>query len=301
MRSFLLSITLCALTLGFVACPNSCGAKKSAASTGAKQVKTFPSLDFGTLDSAKQEAFANIVNAEICPCGCAKTFAECLAPGAHCEPAKVFAQWIIRMLAEDVPADKLAVVVSHEITDGFAAKPAHIETQGFGTKGSDNAKNVIVEFADFQCTHCKAATEELNKYVHKKEADIMLVYKHFPLHDVHDMAKKSALAVEAAGHQGKFWDMHMAIFMNQTRLSDKLINELAKEVGLKLSQFEKDLKSPAIAARVEQSIEEGKRLGIHSTPAIFINGRPFHLAVNEYNLSTRLAMENARSQMKCDP
>jgi hypothetical protein len=301
MRLFFFLFGLSAFVMGLGACPKSCSSKTDTSTRAAKpSITDFPNLDLGKLSDAKKNAFSQIVNSEICPCGCAKTFAECLMPDVQCEPARLLAGWIIRMLEDDAPEDKLAVAISHEITDGFTAKQVDIDTKGFARKGNIEAKNVIVEFADFQCAYCKVASEELTKLAQKKDAEFSFVFKHLPL-DLHNMAKKSALAVEAAANQGKFWDMHLALFMNQTRLNDKLIDDLAGQVGLKMSQFRKDMQSRAVTSRVEQSIEEAHRLGIHATPAIFINGRPYHLIVNEYNLSVRLAMEKAREQMKCTP
>ena len=83
----------------------------------------------------------------------------------------------------------------------------------------------------------------------------------------------SALAAMAAAKQGKFWEMHDALFANQSQLSEAKIDELAKQIGLDFTQFKKDENDPRIRQLINRDMVEAQRNGVHGTPTIFINGR----------------------------
>ena len=102
--------------------------------------------------------------------------------------------------------------------------------------------------------------------------DVKLVIKHFPLPS-HDYARKAAIAALAAGKQGKFWEVHEKLFVNQNGLSDTKVEEIAGEIGLDMGQFNKDLKDPAIASLIDRDLSEGRHANIPGTPAVFINGK----------------------------
>jgi hypothetical protein len=122
--------------------------------------------------------------------------------------------------------------------------------------------------------------------------------KHFPL-SFHAMAKKAAVAAEAAGRQNKFWPMHDALFATQDILSDELILGHAKALGLDVARFQKDLADPALAKRVEDSRNEGVGFGIDATPAFFVDGRPYFLHRSVDGFELRLRMDEARASSSC--
>lgn len=102
--------------------------------------------------------------------------------------------------------------------------------------------------------------------------DVKLVVKQFPL-EMHDYAKKAAIAALAAGRQGKFWEMHKKMFASQADLSDAKVEAIAGEIGLDLEQFRKDLKDPSIASLIDRDLNDGRRMSIPGTPAIYVNGK----------------------------
>jgi protein-disulfide isomerase len=114
------------------------------------------------------------------------------------------------------------------------------------------------------------------------------------------MAKKAAIAAEAAGRQGKFWPMHDALFATQDILSDDLIMGHAKALGLDVARFTKDLADPALAKRVEDSRTEGMTFGIDATPAFFVDGRPYFLHRSVDGFELRLRMDAARASSSCN-
>jgi len=101
---------------------------------------------------------------------------------------------------------------------------------------------------------------------------VKVVYKHFPLQN-HKFARKAAAAALAADRQGKFWPFHDRLFDSYNRLSDQKIREIAVSLGLNMETFDKDLKDPAIQAKIRQDFQDGNRADVRGTPAVYINGR----------------------------
>jgi protein-disulfide isomerase len=106
----------------------------------------------------------------------------------------------------------------------------------------------------------------------KNPKDVKLVIKHFPLPS-HNFAKKAAIAALAAEKQGKFWEVHEKLFANQKQLSDAKVEEIARELGLNMEQFEQDLKDPGLQARIDRDLKNGQEANVRGTPSIFLNGK----------------------------
>lgn len=143
---------------------------------------------------------------------------------------------------------------------------------GAALRGPEQAKVSIVEYSDFQCPFCARVVPTLNQIRETYGDQVNLVYKHLPLR-IHPEAQPAAAAAEAAGLQGKFWEMHDKIFAGQRELSDAKYVEWARELGLDLERFDRDRKSEAVRARIAQDEQEAERFGVSGTPAFFINGR----------------------------
>jgi protein-disulfide isomerase len=138
-------------------------------------------------------------------------------------------------------------------------------------KGAKDPKVTIVEFSDFQCPACGQMSGVMNTLVDNFPNDVKLVYRHFPL-SYHEFSKKAAYATEAAGAQGKFWEMHDLLFANQTKLSNDIFDKFAIDLGLNMDQFNKDINSDAIKNKVDRDISEGgNTLGIGGTPTFYFN------------------------------
>ena len=139
-------------------------------------------------------------------------------------------------------------------------------------KGAADAKVTIVEFSDFQCPYCGRVGPTLAKLLEDYPDDVRIVYKHLPL-SFHKDALPAAKASAAASRQGKFWEMHDQLFVNQRDLSEARFAEIAKNLGLDVGQFDEDYKSAAVATEVAQDMSEARRLGVTGTPGFFVNGR----------------------------
>ncbi len=149
------------------------------------------------------------------------------------------------------------------------------------SKGADDAKVVLTEFADFQCPACKSLEPTLAEILTENEGKVRLVFKHFPLYpSPHKNAMVSAYASEAAAKQGKFWEMHDKLFATQEDWAeandpkDKFI-EYARELGLNTDDFSRDLNAEAGKDTIERDKAFGTELKLSGTPTIFVNGEEF--------------------------
>jgi protein-disulfide isomerase len=101
---------------------------------------------------------------------------------------------------------------------------------------------------------------------------VKLVFKNFPL-SRHKYAMKAAMAALAADKYGKFWQFHDQLFNEYNKLNDQKFKEIARNFGLNVEEFEKEMKNPKIAAKIQEDIIDGREAGITGTPTIFVNGR----------------------------
>jgi len=140
-------------------------------------------------------------------------------------------------------------------------------------RGPADAPVTIVEFSDFQCPYCSRATATLKKLDAAYPGKIRLVYRDFPLVQIHPNAARAAEAAACANEQGKFWPMHDAMFEHQDKLAEADLKASAAALGLDAAAFNTCLDSGRHTAEWKKDAAEGDRYGVSSTPAFFINGR----------------------------
>ena len=144
---------------------------------------------------------------------------------------------------------------------------------GYPSRGPANAPVTIVEFADFECPFCGAFYPTL-KLVEKNYADrVRLVYRQFPLTNSHPNAQKAAEASLCANEQRRFWDFYDALFSDQSRLDVPSLKQRAQALGLDVAAFNACLDSGSQAAAIQKDRDDARRMGVNSTPTVFINGR----------------------------
>jgi protein-disulfide isomerase len=139
--------------------------------------------------------------------------------------------------------------------------------------GASHARVTLVEYGDFECPNCKQAAPVVKHLLHKHNGRLRVVFRHFPLEEVHPHAFGAALAAEAAGAQGKFWPMHDLMFENQGRLQARHLREYAQRLDLDMPRYDYEMSDEVYWQRVREDIEGGKRSGARSTPTFFVNGR----------------------------
>ena len=125
---------------------------------------------------------------------------------------------------------------------------------------------MVIEYADLECPYCAKA------HLILKELPITRVFRHFPVTSKHPRARVLAAAAEAAGLQGRFWEMHDSLLEDQGHLDDPHLWDRAQALGLDLDRFEADRRSPEVSARIEADFRSGIRAGVATTPTQFLHG-----------------------------
>ena len=143
------------------------------------------------------------------------------------------------------------------------------------TRGHADAKITLIEYADFECPYCARAHQSLTALLPKYGKDVRLVYRHMPLNDMHPDAQPAAEAAEAADAEGKFWEMHDALFEGQGDLSDEAIVAMATRIGFDADKVQDAWAGGTYVERVESDAAAGRKAGAHRTPTFFINGVQF--------------------------
>jgi len=148
-----------------------------------------------------------------------------------------------------------------------------VATAGYPSRGPANAPVTIVEFADFECPFCGGFYPTL-KLVEKNYADkVRLVYRQFPIPTIHPNAQKAAEASLCANDQRKFWEFYDSLFSDQSHLDIASLKQRAQALGLNTATFNTCLDSGSQAATIQKDRDEAQKIGVNSTPTVFINGR----------------------------
>lgn len=164
------------------------------------------------------------------------------------------------------------VIVAAVLTDGGGADYPVIESER-PFLGRADASVIVQEFSDFQCPACQSAESTVKKIVQDYGDRIRFEYKHFPLTRIHPKAFSAALASECAHDQGKFWEYHDLLFLNQPNFSNPDLESYASQLGLDAASFSACLKSRAKADIVNSNMDEAESLGLTGTPTFFVNGK----------------------------
>jgi NhaA family Na+:H+ antiporter len=142
-------------------------------------------------------------------------------------------------------------------------------------QGLLDAPVIFLEYGDYECPHCLQAHSIIGELQERIGDRISFIYRHFPIRSSHPNAQHAAEAAEAAGAQGKFWEMHDLLFENQDALEDHHLIEYAAQIGLDKEQFQRDLESRRFKDHVEEDFKSGVRSGVNGTPTFYINGERY--------------------------
>jgi cyclophilin family peptidyl-prolyl cis-trans isomerase/protein-disulfide isomerase len=157
-------------------------------------------------------------------------------------------------------------------------------------KGASDAAVTVIEYADFQCPACAGVGPLLDQLLEARQGNVRLVYRHFPLITIHDKAMITAEASEAAGAQGKFWEMHDLLFERQQQWAAKsptdmpdVLSGYAGELGLDVTAFKKALTEHTYQAKVKKQYDDSSALGLPGTPSLIFNN--IHFPLQQLGLS----------------
>lgn len=163
------------------------------------------------------------------------------------------------------------------------------------TSGELDSKIVLIEYGDYQCPPCANAYPVVKQLIDKYSDKILFVFRNFPIPSSHPNAMAAAAAAEAAGLQGKYWEMHDKLYENQSEWSSAnasnrttLFTNYASQIGLNTDQFVKDLSLSTIINKIDFDLAVGKSVGVKATPTFMLNGVNVPLNDLESNITSKL-------------
>src|SRR5579885_2268187 len=221
---------------------------------------SLPKVDFSGLTQAQTARALKLLREQDCSCRCGMKVAECRMK----DPSCAYSRGMASVIAEG-PAEH----------NQLLEDPVKIPVTNAPARGPANAPVTLVEFSDFQCPFCIAATPQLDAVLKAYPSQVKLIFKQFPL-DTHAQAPLAAAAALAAHKQGKFWPMYDGLFAQKGHLSRQGVLTLAGSIGLDMKRFQADLDSPEIKRAVEQDMSDGEHIGVDSTPTLFLNGQRYN-------------------------
>ena len=161
-------------------------------------------------------------------------------------------------------------------------------------QGAVEAPSKLVEYGDYECPYCGEAYAMVKAIQERMGDRLCFAFRNFPLVNAHPHAEHAAEAAEAAGVQGRFWEMHALIFENQRALEDEDLSEYAAEVGLDADRLIADVLAGKHSARVREDIRSGARDGVDGTPTFFVNGVRYDGEVDVDSLVAALKQSHSR-------
>jgi protein-disulfide isomerase len=164
-------------------------------------------------------------------------------------------------------------------------------------RGPDDAPVTLVEYGDFECPYCGRAEPVIRELLASFGDEVRYVWRHLPLNDVHSGAQLSAEAAEAAGAQGRFWEMYDAMLAHQDALTPRDLGRVAEELGLDVERFWSEIRGHEHAPRVAEDVASADASGVSGTPSFFINGRRHQGAYDIDTLSAAVRAARGRAQL----
>jgi protein-disulfide isomerase len=228
-----------------------------------------PGVDVSKLDDFQKKVFFRIANAEASICGQAQSLIA--SAKKDCRRSLNALRYVAKLVEQGYTDSEVSEALGKRYR---TTELKSIDVADAPMKGSAGGKVTIVEFADYECPHCKRLQPVLRQIVDEFHNDVKVYFKHYPLPQ-HTNARLAAEAAVAANKQGKFWAFQDKLWDKQDELSPAVIEKLAKESGLDVAKFRQDLASDAVKARVQKDRDEGQALGLQATPTVYIDGREY--------------------------
>jgi protein-disulfide isomerase len=169
------------------------------------------------------------------------------------------------------------------------------------TKGPSDAPVTLVEYGDYECPHCGRAFPVLEEMRQVLGDSLRFAYRHYPINLSHTHAQVAAEAAEAAGAQGRFWEMHAKLFINQEALDRAALERYAIEIGLDVARFHMELATGAHRDRIWEDLQSAEESGVSWTPTFFINDVRFGYAPDLKGLFEALQTAVAAAQSEPRP
>lgn len=235
-----------------------------------------PGTDFDGLMESDIRAFWRMVEKYPSACGKAQSLEQSVLTDPRCKRSQFAVRYIVRLMK----AHLLPSEVEEAYDQRFNAERVTPDVKNAPLRGPASAPITLIEFADFQCPHCKHLASVLEKIIDDYKGQVKLYYKNYPISASHPDSALAAAAALAAGKQGKFWAFHDKLFASDQLHEDmSVLEKYAKDLKLDMAKWHSD--TEAAKAQVEADHTEGEHLGIDSTPTLYVNGRK-HNGPNTY-------------------
>ena len=211
--------------------------------------------------------------------------------------------WIIAIIVIFVGFVGVAAYFKDRSTDGGPIPTIEVTAEDH-TKG--NGQFTLVEYSDFQCPACRSYYPIVEEFLKQKGEEVTFVYRHFPLPQ-HGNAFPSAQASEAAGNQGKFFEMYSKLFEGQDEWATlsaakafEVFKKYASELGLDMVRFESDYNLKEIKAKIQNSYKGGVALKVDQTPSFFLNGKKIENPQSLEGFLNLIAASTSSSPLQID-
>ncbi|MFN0061445.1 MAG: DsbA family protein [Myxococcaceae bacterium] len=231
-------------------------------------------LDVTHLSQSARGELAIFLRDEFCYCGCPQSVEECLAKHPSCRHARRMTGLAASLAEQGTASGEMSLTLG-TYYQSFGAPRKALLPDARLCKGPPKAVITIVEFFDFECPACNHVRPWLNDLVQKNK-DVRLCAVPFPLPG-HPHAQPAGRLALLARDRGKFWDIYESIFEHQRELSVPLLTQLAAKVGVKAEEVRAALANGRYQDELRKMVALGRESGVHSTPSLFLNGRPFLL------------------------
>lgn len=228
-------------------------------------------IDVGKLGEFERKVFDQVVDREPSACGKGHSLRHSVAHDSACRASFYAVRYVARLAGAGSSESEIIEKVEQRFR---APRVPYIDITDAPSKGSPSGRVKLVEFADYQCDHCKHAQTLMPPLLAAYPDDLTVYFKHFPLGG-HVNALNAAMGAAAAQKQGKFWPFNEKIWENSEQLTPALLESLAKDIGLDFTRWYAEVGSEEVRSHVLRDRTEGRALEIRNTPAIFLNGRRY--------------------------
>ena len=202
-----------------------------------------------------------------------------------------------RLNVSDINNDQLNTIIGAESRNGDIADHEI---------GSKSPKVTIIEYADYQCPGCSAAAPKAKALAEKYKDHVRLIFRNFPIASSHPNARAAAAVAEAAGLQGKFWEMNKLLYTNQDAWKnanitdrDNIFKSYAEQLKLNIDQYKTDIASNKVKNKIDFDMALGRKHGVAATPTFYVNGKNTEMdSSGSIESSVKEALKKARVEVK---
>jgi protein-disulfide isomerase len=246
-------------------------AAQPVAATAADDNTPPPGIDLSSLDEFERKVFFRVLNKEPSACGKAHSLIFSLKNDQACRKSVYAARYVVKLVDSGYTDSEVSEKLQKRFRNGTRR---NIDVSEAPMKGNAGARVTLIEFADYECPHCKRVQPVMRQAVDEFKNEVRVYFKHYPLPS-HPNARLAAEAAVAAQKQGKFWPYNDGVWAHSEGLTPAVLEQIAKDVGLDVEKWRKDLDSDDVRMRVQKDRSDGEALSISATPTIYLNGREY--------------------------